>query len=49
MDAMDSSGEHQTDIEHTIFKRRVDAQGNPMADNEKIVVGKIYNNKPSYC
>lgn len=35
LDAMDISGEHQLDILHTIFKRRLDANGAPKAAAER--------------
>jgi len=37
MDAMDSSGEHQSSVEHNIFKRRLDASGNPISEPEKTI------------
>ncbi len=39
---MDSSGEHQSSVEHNIYKRRLDATGNPMSEPEK-TIGKNYN------
>lgn len=35
LDAMDSSGQHQLDILHNVFKRRLDAEGNPISDGER--------------
>lgn len=29
---MDISGEHQLDVDHNIFKKRLDRYGNPLAD-----------------
>eukprot|EP01119_Soliformovum_irregulare_P003075 TRINITY_DN13373_c0_g1_i1.p1 TRINITY_DN13373_c0_g1~~TRINITY_DN13373_c0_g1_i1.p1 ORF type:complete len:387 (-),score=108.40 TRINITY_DN13373_c0_g1_i1:25-1185(-) len=31
VDAMDISGDHQLDVDHNIFKKRLDTNGNPMA------------------
>ena len=35
IDAMDSSGESQVNVEHNIFKRKLDLDGNPVEDPEK--------------
>jgi len=32
VDAMDISGEHQLDVDHNIFKKRIDKNGNPIND-----------------
>lgn len=37
MDVMDSSGEQQNDIHHTLFRQRLDEWGQPIRDAEKIV------------
>ena len=43
IDAMDVSGEQQPDIEHNIFKKRIDEHGKPVEEAEKHEVG----DKPS--
>ncbi|XP_043197872.1 endoplasmic reticulum-Golgi intermediate compartment protein 3-like [Amphibalanus amphitrite] len=35
IDAMDSSGESQVNVEHNIFKRKLDLEGKPIEDPEK--------------
>ena len=35
IDAMDSSGESQVNVEHNIFKRKLDLDGKPIEDPEK--------------
>lgn len=35
LDAMDSSGDQHLHIEHNIFKRRLDLQGNPIEEPKK--------------
>lgn len=35
LDAMDSSGDQHLHIEHNIFKRRLDLQGNPIEEAKK--------------
>ena len=47
LDAMDVSGEQHIDIEHNIFKRRLDLEGKPIQDPQKqavIGVKKLTNN-----
>ncbi|XP_014679210.1 PREDICTED: endoplasmic reticulum-Golgi intermediate compartment protein 3-like [Priapulus caudatus] len=39
IDAMDVTGETQIDVDHNIYKERLDLQGNPMEDPEKEVIG----------
>ena len=34
---MDSSGEHQTQIEHSIYKKRLDMNGIPISEGEKTI------------
>ncbi|XP_061431252.1 endoplasmic reticulum-Golgi intermediate compartment protein 3-like isoform X3 [Lethenteron reissneri] len=42
LDAMDVSGETQIDVEHTLFKKRLDARGQPVAaEEEKHEIGKL--------
>lgn len=36
IDAMDSSGEQHSQIEHSIFKRRLDSEGNPIAGDDPV-------------
>ena len=38
LDAMDVSGEQHIDIEHNIFKRRLDLEGKPIQDPQKQAV-----------
>jgi len=45
LDAMDISGEHQLDVLHTIFKRRLDENGAPKAAAERD--DNIHSNKSS--
>ena len=35
VDVMDISGEQQFDVEHTVFKRRVDQFGRPVSLNDE--------------
>lgn len=35
LDAMDSAGDQHLHIEHNIYKRRVDLQGNPIEEAKK--------------
>jgi hypothetical protein len=35
LDVMDNSGEHQNDVDHTIFKQRTDRQGLPVHSVQK--------------
>lgn len=35
LDAMDSAGDQHLHIEHNVFKRRVDLEGNPIEDPVK--------------
>ncbi|GAB1606338.1 Hypothetical predicted protein [Argonauta hians] len=40
IDAMDASGEQQIDVEHSLFKRRMDLEGNPISDTvQKQAIG----------
>lgn len=42
VDAMDISGEHQLDIDHNIFKKRLDSDGRPLQDKplKEVRIGK---------
>ncbi|XP_041472514.1 endoplasmic reticulum-Golgi intermediate compartment protein 3-like isoform X1 [Lytechinus variegatus] len=40
IDAMDISGEQQLDVDHNIFKRRIDKTGTPISEAEKEELGK---------
>ena len=44
MDAIDSSGEQQFGVEHNIFKRRLDLEGNPLQEAELDTLNKSHNN-----
>lgn len=35
LDAMDSSGEQHLEISHTIYKRRLDLEGNPLEEPKR--------------
>ena len=35
IDAMDLSGEHQINVQHNLYKRRLDYEGKPLEDPEK--------------
>ncbi|XP_068083319.1 endoplasmic reticulum-Golgi intermediate compartment protein 3 [Anabrus simplex] len=41
LDAMDSSGEQHLQIEHNIYKRRLDLSGNPIEEPQKEDVGSV--------
>lgn len=58
LDAMDISGDHQLDVDHNIFKKRLDASGKPLPDGptkqEALGEGLREENKPAplpddYC
>lgn len=36
LDAMDSSGEQHLEMDHNIYKRRLDLDGKPIADPNKV-------------
>lgn len=40
IDAMDISGEQQLDVDHNIYKRRIDKTGTPISEPEKEELGK---------
>lgn len=39
LDAMDITGDNHLDVDHTIYKRRLDKQGKPIAEAERHIVG----------
>jgi len=47
LDAMDISGEHQLDVAHNIFKKRLDSQGNPLGVSKEEALGTALNTDPA--
>lgn len=43
VDVIDSSGEHQFGVEHNVFKRRLDLEGNPLQEAELDTINKNHN------
>ena len=43
VDVIDSSGEHQFGVEHNVYKRRLDLQGNPLQEAELDTINKNHN------
>eukprot|EP01097_Dermamoeba_algensis_P010209 TRINITY_DN7451_c0_g1_i1.p1 TRINITY_DN7451_c0_g1~~TRINITY_DN7451_c0_g1_i1.p1 ORF type:complete len:214 (-),score=42.59 TRINITY_DN7451_c0_g1_i1:702-1343(-) len=41
LDAMDSTGEHQLDVAHNIFKKRIDKDGKPLGILKEEVLGSM--------
>ncbi len=40
LDAMDVSGELELDVDHDIFRKRLDSSGKPISEGEKHEVGR---------
>lgn len=45
LDAMDSAGDQHLHIDHNIYKRRVDLQGNPIEEAKKEEISTSTKNK----
>ena len=43
VDVIDSSGEHQFGVEHNVFKRRLDLEGNPLQEAQLDTINKNHN------
>lgn len=49
LDAMDSSGEQHLEISHTIYKRRLDLEGNPLEEPKRENITKVKNDTTKVC